>query len=75
MIEVRGVQISKTESRRLHLDWWGKCRTCLHWTGDMSNIGVISAGAVLRHGTCTSERSSLYGEETSTDGHCPEWNT
>jgi len=26
------------ESKRIHLDWWGKCRTCRWWAGPRSEM-------------------------------------
>jgi len=56
------------ESKRLHLDWWGKCRTCKHWnsTSDRPNMGRFS---------CFAEKSELHLHRTSSSGHCPEWDS
>jgi hypothetical protein len=75
MINVRGVEIDKDESRRLHEDWWGECWTCVHWTGDMSGTGVVSSHAVLREGNCTNAKSKMHGKLTSTSGYCPKWDS
>lgn len=53
-------------SVRIHYDWLNKCRTCKHWLGDR---------AETHKGKCGSLSSEFNGQETSTDGHCPEWDT
>lgn len=73
VVEVRGVQISKKESRRLLIDWWGKCWTCKHWAGDMSGTDDIAQYAVLRMAPCTNPESALHAEVTSTGGYCEKW--
>lgn len=74
-IEVRGVLIQREEVERLHLDWGGKCRTCAHWTGDMTGTGDIHAHAVLARGKCANPESEYCGEELGTTGSfmCQGW--
>lgn len=58
---------SAEESRRLHQDWWGKCRTCLYWKGtDESRMAA---------GVCDNPKSDMHGKETWTDGHCRKWDS
>lgn len=74
-VVVRGVEISGEESERLHLDWWGKCWTCRHWTGDMSGTGDVRVHAVLREDPCANPSSPLYNMTTSTGGYCKKWDS
>lgn len=69
--------ISKEESKRLHMDWWGKCRTCRHWAGTDQGDG---SGSYMNNprwnpGICTNSKSELFELETWTDGHCPRWDS
>lgn len=70
--------ISKEESRRIHLDWWQKCRSCIFWTGadagDGSGIGPKNQPR-WHPGLCTNPASDLYQHETWTEGHCPQWDS
>ena len=54
------------ESVRLHLDWWGKCRTCKWWLGQR---------VTMEAGVCSNSDSSLHNEETWTEGNCKEWDS
>ena len=54
------------ESYRIHLDWWGECRTCVHWSGDR----IASTG-----GKCEGTSSPNYGYRTFTSGNCQEWDS
>jgi len=60
--------VTPEESKRLHLDWWGQCRTCKHWnsTNDRPNMGRFS---------CFAKESELYLQRTSSSGHCPKWDS
>ena len=62
--------IDKEESRRLHLDWWGKCRTCLFWQGTDNGNHVRWNNAL-----CNNPDSELYKKETWTEGHCSKWDS
>ena len=59
-------EIDPKESYRIHEDWWGRCRTCIQWTGGREN---------LNDGQCICKKSKLYLQETSTEGYCPEWDS
>ncbi len=60
-------QISKEESRRLHIDWWGKCRTCRFWASTDPRR--------MEPAQCTNPRSNMLNQETWTEGHCPQWDS
>lgn len=69
--------IDKEQSRRLHADWWGKCRTCRFWQGCDAGNGSGTPGNQIRWtpGPCTNPASDLYNQETWTDGHCAKWDS
>jgi len=54
------------ESNRLHLDWWGQCRTCKHWQApeERPNLGSWA---------CGNEKSPLHQNLTQSGGQCEEW--
>jgi len=54
------------ESVRIHMDWWGKCRTCKHWSGDRGT---------MKPGSCLNPASDMHEKETWTEGHCKEWDS
>jgi len=58
------------ESRRIHQDWWGNCRTCRFWSGDCVKIGA---------GVCTNERSPVNQgfrlRTTQSGGKCDDWDS
>jgi len=56
----------KEESYRIHLDWWGKCRTCKFWGGIKESI---------KDGLCNNVDSDLFNVETTIDGYCSKWDT
>ena len=56
----------KELSIRIHYDWSNKCRTCKFWTGDRREV---------MNGVCENDKSDLYTLQTTTDGHCKEWDT
>ena len=60
--------ISDEESRRLHTDWFGNCRTCKFWNGEDNGKHIR-----WNPSPCTNHRSPLYGTETWTEGNCQEW--
>lgn len=62
--------MDKEESIRLHTDWWGKCRTCKHWDGKSDEKHVRWLPAI-----CENQKSDLFGQETWTEGHCPQWDS
>lgn len=62
--------ISKDESKRLHMDWWGKCRTCLFWAGTDEGNSVR-----WNPGPCMNPKSDLYQQETWTEGYCSKWDS
>lgn len=55
------------ESTRVHLDWWGQCRTCKNWSTE--------DGRMMIEGECRCDKSSFYGLETWRDGRCGYWET
>lgn len=61
----------EAETRRLLVDWWGKCRTCHYWTGDPA----YRPGAGLSEGRCLATDSPFFGMGTTTtsEGYCPKW--
>ena len=59
---------NKEESIRIHLDWWGECLTCRHWTGDRTQTGNSE-------GTCASKDSDLGGQVTYQCGRCKWWDS
>lgn len=59
-------ETEKELSTRIHFDWYGKCRTCRSWSGDRMT---------MKPGMCMCGKSELFGAETWTEGHCPEWYT
>ena len=71
--------ISHDESVRLHEDWWGKCRTCRFWHGaDEVRPREGTTPLIMirwRDARCENPRSPLVGEVTTTNGHCPQWDS
>ena len=65
--QLEGARMDKAESRRLHLDWWEKCRTCNHWGSS------LRGNSELAH--CLMKQSPLYGNQTASNGHCPKWDS
>lgn len=57
-------EIESTESGRYHVDWWGQCRSCVHWAGDRKSMA---------DGVCENPDSDLHGRTTTTCGHCQGW--
>lgn len=55
------------ESIRIHLDWWGQCRTCKNWSTEK--------GRMMIEGECRCDKSPFYSLETWRDGRCGEWET
>ncbi len=64
------MMIDKEESIRLHMGWWGMCRTCRHWTGTDSEDRPR-----WHPGKCTNPKSPLFEEETWISGECPKWDS
>jgi hypothetical protein len=69
--------IDKDMSRRLHMDWWGKCRTCRYWHGTDAGDGSGRMGNQVRwqDSPCTNPASDRYQEVTTTEGHCSKWDS
>ena len=59
---VPGMTTNKAEAARLLVDWWGECRTCRFWSGE-----------IARAAPCTNERSPNHGYPVESDGYCPQW--
>ena len=55
------------EAIRLHLDWWGKCRTCSFWEGDRTQV--------KNPAWCGNALSALFRSDVHAEGHCKEWDT
>ncbi len=71
--------LGSNESKRLHLDWWGKCRTCRFWDG-ADKISPREGREPMvqirwEPAPCTNPASPLYGQETRTEGHCKKWDS
>lgn len=62
--------IDKEESKRLHLDWWGKCRTCVFWGGTDENKNLR-----WNPGPCNNLKSKFYEKITWTEGYCEKWDS
>lgn len=58
------LKVQSSESLRLHLDWWQKCRTCEFWSGDRKTC---------EDGLCEQPRGDFGGEITTSEGHCGNW--
>jgi hypothetical protein len=68
--------MDKEQSKLIHMDWWGKCRSCRFWGGSDKNNGP--RGDIIYRwnpGLCTNEKSDMYQRETWTEGHCPKWDS
>jgi len=67
------------ESKRIHLDWWGKCRTCRHWAGPRRDVAKAARDAFYQnthdYPRCTNEQSPLYWKLVGGGGHCEEWDS
>lgn len=62
--------LDKEESKQLHMDWWGKCRTCKFWNGADSGKHRRWLPALYEN-----PESDLHGQETWTEGHCSKWDS
>jgi len=51
-------------SLRIHIDWWGKCRTCKEWDGERVQ-GF--------QGKCDHPQGVFRGSTTTSEGRCPDW--
>ena len=60
------LKILNSESLRLHMDWWGKCRTCDFWKGQRKT---------MEDGMCDQPQGDFGGEITTSEGHCGNWET
>lgn len=71
--------ISKAESMRLHLDWWGNCRTCRFWHGTDKVSSREGAPDFVQprwnDSPCTNPKSPLFGQECTTEGECKKWDS
>ena len=69
--------MNKEQSKLIHMDWWGKCRTCRFWQGtDVGNgDGTMSNQVRWKDGPCSNPSSDLYIQETSIEGHCSKWDS
>lgn len=63
---MKKVETPKELSVRIHYDWLNKCRTCSFWTGNRDKMA---------NGVCSNEKSDLHNLETTTNGHCKEWDS
>ena len=65
--------MERAESIRLHLDWWGKCRTCAHWRSQSR----LTPWPMYNRGVCLNPQSPFGDgiQETHSDGYCKKWDT
>jgi len=56
-----------SERIRIHLDWYGECRTCEFWKGDRADVHYM--------GECGNKESDMYLKDTTHCGHCRWWKT
>lgn len=56
----------KSESFRIHLDWFGQCRTCKYWKGNRDT---------MEDGPCDNALSPLYARTLWTSDECSYWDT
>jgi hypothetical protein len=68
----RKPESEKEFSLRIHMDWWGKCRTCRFWNG--ANGGHFNDPR-WEPAICENPASLHHGKETWTEGHCPKWDS
>ncbi len=61
-------EMTPEESKRLHLDWCGQCRTCKHWNSPVDR--PVTGGF-----PCVNKASPLYAQETTSDGYCEKWDS
>ncbi len=71
--------VGSAESRRLHEDWWGKCRTCRFWDGadevrPREGMGPLIS-LRMKPAICTNPKSDMVGQETWTEGNCDKWDS
>lgn len=65
-----------SEAIRLHVDWWGKCRTCKWWDPVDAQREAVSwdeRGALT--GICRGKKSVLFDVMTGPEGDCVEWDS
>lgn len=69
--------MDKEQSKLIHIEWWGKCRSCRFWGGTDAGDGSGSLRNQARWnpGPCTNEASDMYQKETWTEGHCSKWDS
>ena len=65
--EVVEMETPKQLSVRIHCDWLNKCRTCEFWGDNREDV--------LSKSNCKNEKSPLFGELTTSDGYCSEWDS
>jgi hypothetical protein len=58
------MKVRRSEELRIHMDWWGKCRSCQFWLGDRETMA---------DGMCNQPRGDFGGEITTSEGHCGNW--
>jgi hypothetical protein len=67
------------ESRRLHLDWGGQCRTCKYWDGDdkISERPGTTPLIQLRWfpSKCNNAKSIHHGKMVRSGESCPKWHS
>ena len=63
--------VTPEESKRLHLDWWGKCRTCKWWSTPTNPTVRPNMDGF----TCLAEDSTLHLKSTTSNGYCGEWDS
>lgn len=59
----------KELSKRIHLDWWGYCRSCHFWkTNDPERFDITNT-------KCGNINSPMFDENTWTEGKCDYWDS
>lgn len=61
--------MDKRESKRIHEDWWGECRTCRFWMGNRETFGNTGFDK------CNNDKSDFYNQETLRSGFCKKWDS
>jgi len=71
------MKVTPEESKWLHTDWWGQCRTCKHWSGQRGRRLHLVGEEIYRDrvGTCYSNDSPFYLRHVRRNGYCSEWDS
>jgi hypothetical protein len=63
---VTKAEFNAAEKLRIAAGWHGKCRTCVHWRGEMIS---------MKQGKCAAPVGPLRHQVTQTSDRCAEWVT